>query len=737
MTNRRQHDLDTNEEAENTQRKKKRFLYMDRKDNKEPHETNRQINWESVTLIWFDSEVNKHNEAFADDMRKTEVMLRRLNDFVLLCSSEADCITQMERSKSERVILIISGMCATAALLEKAHSFRQVDTILIFCMQSSKYEALLQDIKNTKIKGIFTDQDSLERCIFKTVRAIKKQLAVFALYDSRKLKSIHNLDRGRGTFIWRQLMKEAVTKMPRNNASEERVSKQEILQKCREYYRDNKNEMKNIDEFDRKYTHDQAMWWYTKDTFLFRLVNKALLTEDIEAFYTYRFYIADLCRCIAENSKCLRGKSDCTLYKVYRGKKQSQEEIQRLKDSIGQLIAANGFLSATRSRLVADIFAGVGEEQTINPDFESVIYEISVDLKEQHVTLADLKPYSQFEDEEEVLFDLASVFKIESLKFDNDTKVWICRMSPSNKGADIAKEYVEIKRIPINNDNVIIVLGDLLFDMGEFNKSKIYFEKLNDRMPQNVNVLFGLGRAYFDLHTDYDKALEHFNAALHICTSPESLDLGMAAHINDYIGRVHRHQCRYAQALDTFAKSSDLYKEAGMLNHIHYAQMLGGIGFVQYQLGMDNLALQDFQQALKIVEQHMPFENPDLSNAYMNVSLPLYHMGQYDKALESANLALAIATAVFPGKSLQIGLILKYIGKYLYKKGDYDQALERHLTSQELYRYFYPEEKSPYFAVRYNNIGKVYYRTKKYVEANVVGINITFWKILCLKKTFS
>ena len=42
-------------------------------------------------------------------------------------------------------------------------------------------------------------------------------------------------------------------KIVRNNVSEEDASKQEMLQKCRQYYRDNISELRNIDEFDKTY----------------------------------------------------------------------------------------------------------------------------------------------------------------------------------------------------------------------------------------------------------------------------------------------------------------------------------------------------------------------------------------------------------------------------------------------------------------------------------------------------
>ena len=52
----------------------------------------------------------------------------------------------------------------------------------------------------------------------------------------------------------------------------------------------------------------------------------------------------------------------------------------------------------------------------------------------------------------------------------------------------------------------------------------------------------------------------------------------------------------------------------------------------------------------------------------------------------------------------------------LYKKEAYDQASLRHWESIEIDRYTFPNENDFYFANHYNNIGKVFYRMRRYEE---------------------
>jgi hypothetical protein len=57
-------------------------------------------------------------------------------------------------------------------------------------------------------------------------------------------------------------------------------AKDEMLSECRAYYRNNREELISIDKFERNYCSIDAIEWYTKSCFLYRIINKALRTED-------------------------------------------------------------------------------------------------------------------------------------------------------------------------------------------------------------------------------------------------------------------------------------------------------------------------------------------------------------------------------------------------------------------------------------------------------------------------
>ncbi len=89
---------------------------------------------------------------------------------------------------------------------------------------------------------------------------------------------------------------------------------------------------------------------------------------------------------------------------MYRGQILSVNEIERLRTNVNKLITMNGFCSTSRNREMAVKFA------------KNVLFDIEVDFN-KHPTLifADISSTSKFGEEEEVLFDLGTVFRIEKV----------------------------------------------------------------------------------------------------------------------------------------------------------------------------------------------------------------------------------------------------------------------------------------------------------------------------------
>ena len=122
---------------------------------------------------------------------------------------------------------------------------------------------------------------------------------------------------------------------------------------CEECYQKVDSELKRIKEF-RACEQRDVIKWCSKDSFLYRFLNSALRTEDIDSLYIFRGYIIDLCSAIERKQDQQRQQSDLfpTNEKCYRGQIMFETEFNRIKESIDQLVLVNSFFSASLDRKV-------------------------------------------------------------------------------------------------------------------------------------------------------------------------------------------------------------------------------------------------------------------------------------------------------------------------------------------------------------------------------------------------
>lgn len=232
-------------------------------------------------------------------------------------------------------------------------------------------------------------------------------------------------------FIWLQMFKEILVDMSRRISDTQRKSAfRKMLDICRNYYRNMPGTLNQIDRFEQTYTPSNAINWYTQDSFLYRIVNEALRTDDVDIINSFRFYIGDLSCSL--NKHYQQATISHTLH-VFRGTTMPYTHFLKLQP--GLWIADNGFVSTTRSRDVAERYSG-SQFYGKSTEQVSVIFDITIDNQQsQHRWLkcrkekrsaifADVSLMSAIPDEEEVLFDLGTIFQIVSIIFDDQKKTW-------------------------------------------------------------------------------------------------------------------------------------------------------------------------------------------------------------------------------------------------------------------------------------------------------------------------
>ncbi|CAF0999831.1 unnamed protein product [Rotaria sordida] len=635
--------------------------------------TNDNENKENITLIWFDPNIGSH-----EDIEKIKQQLRLINDYVIFSTDFGHCIKLIQSIDKEKIFLITSGSEAKQILSRKS-TCGQIDSVFIFCTNKTPHEHLLNEYE--RIIGIYVNLDDLYQSIKEQLNFIDKQIQAFSFFDPHE-KLTEKLSKESAAFLWFQLFNYVINQLPRNQQA-----KQQMLHICKEYYRGNRKEIKLIEEFERMYRSKDAIRWYLKQSFVYKLINKALRTEDIDLLYIFQFFISDLSEVLQQEHKQILLSKEKIL-NVYRGVKFDKEEFKKLKENQGKLISTNGYLSTSRRKSLALHFA---MKPTKRIDVVSVLFHIQCNIQQinQCITFADVSEFSEYPEEQEVLFDLNACFFIESIE--EHELLTIIKMSLSTEGQKIKKDYLELIQKQTDKQSILIVFGRLLCDIGEYDKSLKYFRQLlND--PNNEDhawIEFNMGRI-LAVKGELNEARKYYDRAYNRMMNYRPARIKDFAHIFNNIGVILYQQEKYDEALhyhQQALKMQELFYPSG---HIDIVQSLNNIGNVFDIQRKYNQALTYHQRVLKIQEKFYSPDHVDIARSLSNMALIFSDQGNYDEALDYHQRVLKIQEKCYPSGHIDIASTLNNIGVCYEGQNNQDAALDYYQRSLTMHKNFLP-----------------------------------------------
>ncbi|CAF1375623.1 unnamed protein product [Rotaria sp. Silwood1] len=617
-------------------------------------------NFEGITLIWFDPRLNT-----TDDTKQTAKELREINNYVIFHSDQLECVDYIKSVRDEKIFLITSGKAASSILPETIQ-LKQIDSIFIFCFKIEKYQDLLQ--KYESVVGIYSNRSTLINAIKENVDLLQKQLNAFSFYNEHQEKATRDLSQESAEFIWFQLFKDVILRMSANNNA-----KEQLIQFCSQYYRGNQKEYKNIDQFESSYRPDKCIYWYTRETFLYKLVNKALRTEDMAQLYIFRFFIVDLSLHLAKLHEKNREKDKVVM--LYRGLKLENEELNRLKQNEGNLISTNGFLSTSRSKQVALKFALKSAKRT---NVVSTLYEIECNLNEsKSIVFADITKYSEFAAEQEVLFDLGSTFKIQSIIEDKELKLFVVKLKASDDGEKMAKEYIESNRKVNEETSLDILFGKLLLQMGKYDQSINYFENLLNESNEKADI----ARIYNEVGCAYLCKGEFKEAHEYICRAYIMMIQAKPCRVKDSarpltnMANIYLRKEMYNESLDFYFQALEIRENFYGKEHLDTAITLNNIGNAYYKMQDYLTSLMYYEKSFDIRRKQLPKTDMDIAASLNNIGLVYSKMNRVYEALDCYLQSLEIRKRILPSEHNDIVQSLMNIAHVLYEQNAIDDAL--------------------------------------------------------------
>jgi tetratricopeptide (TPR) repeat protein len=637
----------------------------------------RRFNREDISLIWFgnDGALKRISQEFEDE-------LRAVNDYLLFYTNEMLLTDYIKSVKHERIVLIVYVNCeeieASIRLissLEKTH----IDCILLL----TNNEQLTFVDCPTPIHICHSEQH-LSETLKQNISVIQNQPVNTTDDRDMHQKFVRELVKESGTFLYLHMFKDIVL-----NMSDEPIAKKAMLEQCRVYYADNKAQLVVIDRFETTYRKDDAVCWYTKDCFVYRLVNKALRTEDIEQLFLFRFYIADLCLHLRllkqEQQQRFKTLKDTNII-VYRGTQQSLKNLDILRSNIGRIISFNGFLSASCDEHIALIFAGVHTVPMRN-NLHSLLLEIHIDMSLSDVIAADVSHLSEHPEEQEILFDMGTTFRVDSVTHDPTPDLWRCKLIATNDGVQFARDHIMFYANEMQGTSDDIRFGSLLIDMCAYSKAENYLQKLLKNIDRSdvAHIHFHLGRICH-FQKNYDLAMYHLNTALELEKNPLNI-----ARIMHEIGiqLYQRGDCvshdDYGDGIRWNERALELYVEHGCSDSAGAAYCINNIGFGLCKLGKYAEALDYHKRALHIRKQVLPPDHALIAQSFRNIGLAYLELGDCDQALEYQQRAFDIVERTVPEEHWSRGNTLRNFGTIYHRQGDFTRACEKFEQALNVY----------------------------------------------------
>ncbi|CAF1162787.1 unnamed protein product, partial [Didymodactylos carnosus] len=561
-----------------------------------------------------------------------------------------------------------------------------------------------------KLKGVFDNKDILLNKLAADAKFYIDELipiSVFCLNENET--SIEHLSKDSASFMWYQLLFDLLIRLPRSDSSKESDAK-EMIAECRLYYEDDISKLKEIDYFEQNYPFKKPTYWYTCDTFLYRLLNKVLRSRNIGAILKFRYFIIELYEqlshgYVAEKEK--KGKKEkkenemesereikmqdnlklstlSTNLTVYRGQNIHEEELEKMRKSIGDLMSSTMFMSTTKTIEIATGFITDTTEKC-------VLFEISVDQNETaSKPYLDISTLSSKPLEEEVLFSIGSVFRIMSVKKLPMNKYWTINLlltEEENQQLKQLMEYFRVDNLINENRSPLFPLGEFLMRIAEYDQAEYYFTILLQQSPlldhiEKGMIFNSIGKIHFK-RGKYSSALQWYTRSHTILKNIDPL----LAELN-YIdmGSLYEKQHDYSNAAKYLRSAFKLYSKSSSTHPSIMAQLYENIGSVHYHMNNILLANKNYTEAFRLYTAYLPPTHPKLAVICNTLGDLLVRTFRANEALKMYNYALSIQEKRLPPKIRNHSMAKTYnrIGLAYDELKNYNDALRNYYRSREL-----------------------------------------------------
>ncbi|CAF1316803.1 unnamed protein product [Rotaria sordida] len=669
----------------------------------EPHR-----NLETFTLIWCDADVDRTKEN-----QHTQSTLRSTINYLKVFDNIDISEEYIKQNPDNKIVLIVSGKMGEQ-LVPHIHDLKQIHTIYVYCTNNAYHEIWAKNFP--KIASVVVTMKDLIKYISddhihrREIDEAEMKCSIFNPATSQQQES-------NASFIWFRLLIENIMRLT------EGPSIPELIQIATQQYDGNEKEIAMIDDFSSTYCAAKSLYWYTRESFLYRWLNKCLRETDIDMIVYFRSIIRDISQQLA-----LEKSFDEPKITVYRGQLLGKHEFNSIRSSELSYVVMKSFLSTSKNRVKALEFA----KQTPPSDIlEVLMLEIEVDTKLRQIKpFADISYLSDFKEEEEILFSLGCLFKVKEVVRDVNENVWIMKLILcGDDDSNVMKDVYDDLKNRIHENVDLNSFADFLRDMyvGFENETKYrhlheIFSLQNDD-DEDPDVMLFLGEGYDEAIAFYQKSIDKY------MNSSSNINYAHIINIHFEIAKQHAYKVENADVgVDYLEKIiQDLQSKINDCTPLKRANIYLNIGqFYSTYLKKYEKALEYYEKCLDIRRKLLPDDNELITEVESTITSTYTVMKNLDHRLALKQKKLKEQTL----DPKELAYLYDEVGDILFSMEKLDVSLESYKKALAIRKDILPWYH-PLIIKSYSNI-TVIYEAMKHYDSMIKYSNI---KLDILKKT--
>ena len=280
--------------------------------------------------------------------------------------------------------------------------------------------------------------------------------------------------------------------------------------------------------------------------------------------------------------------------------------------------------------------------------------------------------------ENEVLFCLGAICRINNADFDLNSETWIVQLTlyDEKNNDDFGQMFRFLSQTSRNAEENLTILANLLRQISPSSAEQFYryLAKANEQSLPKIECFRGLGLCSYS-QQNYRQALTYFEKALQLKTN----DATISASLHHNLGLVYAQLNSMDKALEHFRLALETSSTA-----LHRACVHHNMALVHGQQGQFEDELEHYEKALRIREEKCPNQHLQLASLHNNIGIAYSELRQYDRALSSLRTALQVRLKHLPEDHLDVARSYANIGTVYVKTNEHSMAADYFTKAKNL-----------------------------------------------------